>query len=214
MTTAISHADGKSMRNNAVLDKWRCVFFCIPKVANSSIKAALLKAMGFEVSADVLHRHPALNVQRTRYIANNCKNYAMFTIVRNTWDRLVSCYEQKICTERVVTQGFTNQGFYRGMPFAEFIKQVCKYPYVNVHFFPQLDAISYHGQVLPNFIGHFDHLAEDWAEIKRQCELPLDDLPHYNQSERGHYKEYYTREIFTKVHQTYRPEIDYFEFKF
>ena len=214
MTIANSKADSKSMLNNAVLDKWKCVFFCIPKAANTSIKAALLKAMGYKVSPDIDHRHPALNVSRTKYIAEHCRDYSKFAIVRNTWDRLVSCYEQKICTERVDTQGFKTYGFYRDMPFADFIDKACRNPYANVHFFPQLDAISYHGLVLPDFIGFFHNLSDDWAEIQRRCELSLDDLPHYNESDHVGYRKYYTREIFNKVYQAYRPEIDYFEFKF
>lgn len=203
-----------TLSNNAVLDEYKTVFFCIAKSANSSIKAAILKALGHEVTEDVPHRHPDLNIKDNEYVDQSCRGWDKFTIVRNTWDRLVSCYEQKICTDRVNTGSFKRLGFYRDMDFYTFILKVCSMPKANIHWYPQFEQISYNGNVLANFVGRFENIEEDWQKIRKRCRLPLDDLPHYNKSNREDYREYYVPLLVETVRETYGPEIGYFGFEF
>lgn len=187
------------------------IFFCIPKAANSSIKAAILKALGIPVTEDVPHKHPALNVQpaaRTR--AAKYKDYLRITVVRNPFDRLVSFWAQKICTERVKTQGHTNRGFYLNMPFDECIRLICADPRANAHYHPQAELME-----RPHFVGRIENLPRDWQWIRNLCRpLELVDLPHYNKSDHGNYRDYYGWKTRRLVENTYSEDLAAFGYSF
>lgn len=204
------------MNNHVVLRKYETVFFCIPKVANTSIKAAILTALGYKVDENLPHKHPALNIHTPGVIAKRYMKYLKLAIVRNPWDRLVSCYTNKICTDPVLLAGFHNLGFYYKMPFDKFVKLVQKKPDANVHFSSQLKALSYNGQVLPEIIGRFENIDDIWLDFRSMCSLELGDLPHYNADrlDRPHYSEFYNAKNRQIVADIYAPEIDYFGYEF
>jgi hypothetical protein len=183
-------------------------------VANSSIKAAILTALGFKVDENVPHHHPALNITTPEVIAKRYMKYLKLAIVRNPWDRLVSCYLQKICGDPVLLPGLINLGFYYQMPFDEFIKRICKNPAANVHFAPQLGALSYKGQVLPDIIGRFENIDDVWIDFQSMCPLTLGKLPHYNKLNRPHYRKFFNDKNRQCVADIYSPEIEYFQYEF
>lgn len=67
------------VRQGMVFEKYKAIYFPIPKVACSSIKVFLTDFAEF--SLDDLDKF---------------KNYFKFAFVRNPWDRLVSCYINKV----------------------------------------------------------------------------------------------------------------------
>lgn len=202
------------MKNHIVLHEYKTVIFCIPKVANSSIKAAVLTALGYRVTEDVPHGHSALNLSEPPYIGNRCQDYFKFAVVRNPFDRLVSCWKQKICTDRVLTQGFEPLGFYKNMPFAEFVKIAVRNIRANIHFAPQLPEIIYGGQILPDTLGRFENLSYWWGYLRSICPLPLGKLPHYNKSRHGNYRGYFDDESRRLAEAVYADDLKYLGYEF
>jgi hypothetical protein len=157
----------------------------IPKVAGSSIKAAVLEMRGVPIEGeDVPHRHDDLELCSVDDVP---RDYWIFAFLRNPWDRLVSCYEQKICTWRCKKQGFNTLGCRQGMPFDEFLGVVCKKPRGNPHWQPQGEFI---GQRDTLRLYDFQDLARGWRHLQ-DIVKGLPALPHLNRSKRKEYRGYY-----------------------
>jgi len=64
-----------------------------------------------------------------------------------------------------------------------------------------------------DFIGRVENLAEDWKVVAKKLDLPL-ELPHKNQSNRGPYQDYYTRETRDIVETIFAKDIEHFNYTF
>lgn len=196
-------------QNTIILPDFKLVFFCVPKAANSSIKAAILAALGVDVTEDVPHSHPALNLCRPEAV-RRFKDYLRIAVVRNPFDRLVSFWKQKICTWRVDVQGHSRDGFHRDMPFEQCAAKVCENPHRNAHYWPQAELVR-----RPHFIGRTENLERDWEWIRHLAQpLELGKLPHYNKSEHGHYRDYYDWTTRRMVENTYAADLKMFGYSF
>ena len=82
-----------------IVDALRLAYLSVPKAACSSIKLALGKAAGIPLIPDqdllFIHAHPQWHWQKGR-LEDTQSGYAKFSFVRNPFDRLVSCYSDKI----------------------------------------------------------------------------------------------------------------------
>src|SRR5688500_13003952 len=97
------------------LHDYQVIYFAIPKVANSSMKALCADLVRARLDHEVLDafwsdtwkphifRHPAARSYLMRIVIllspaqlSQYKNYFRFCIVRSPWDRLVSCWKQKV----------------------------------------------------------------------------------------------------------------------
>ena len=177
------------MNTAATLPAHRLTVMLVPKAANSSIKWALLKALGIDDPGDRLHAHPALGLLPAPEALRRYPGHMVAAFVRNPYARLVSCYVQKIRTWRCESQGFARLGFSRDMPFAAFVDRVAARPLANLHFAPQWDLI---GRRAPDLLGRVESLAADWARLQlARPGLALPPLTHRNASRHGPYRGYF-----------------------
>jgi hypothetical protein len=182
----------------------------IPKVGGSSIKAAVLKMRGVEINGEeVPHVHPLLGLCNSGEVPAKYRVYAFF---RNTWERLASCYHQKVCTWRCERQGFSKLGCEQGMPFDGFVDVVAGNIRGNIHWRPQTDFTR--GRKAGHLvIFDFKTLPDFWAELQKEIpELP--GLAHYNRSDKKPYQEYYSDRSRRLVYELFQKEIDLMGFKF
>ena len=139
---------------------------CIPKCANTSIKAAVLQSMGYDPEAllrgGALHRHPALNLG-TR---NEVGALYVAAFVRHPVARLVSAWADKIARhDGRATDTLVKLGFRVGMPFAEFAWLACQNAGRDVHIRPQVDFVARH----VNLLGRVETLDRDWRRLRDRC---------------------------------------------
>lgn len=218
--------------SNILIEAHKSIFFILPKNACSSAKAQIIDVLalgkGPKYPIDVhdpnIYDYPFV---KTEELNNEYQAYLRFCIVRNPWDRLVSCYKDKIREIDYVMDGYINgvsvifqeygSRFYGGMPFNEFVEVVCNIPDAESehHFSSQLfQILDDEGNLLVNYIGKFESLAEDLMEINRISGFPNNKFPHFRKTKAKDYQEYYTPELIELVGQRFQEDIDFFKYEF
>lgn len=174
--------------------EYRCIFIEVPKTASTSVR----KVLGQPGT-------PHLDILQIRdeVPPEIFESYFKFGFVRNPWDRVVSLYQRK----KVHGQA----------TFADFVHWIrnasdtCRYPREHEN---QLDWFTdENGEVIVDYIGKFETLAEDWSKIRRRigCESKL---PHANAKPHKYYSSYYTPELVEVIRRKFRTDIEYFDYSF
>jgi len=212
--------------------RYRAIYIPIPKVACTSFKTAFARLLdvSLEKANGDPHRVrypspvPIDTLQRFLY-----PGFYRFAFVRNPWDRLVSCYRDKINdevgghTEFTVRPGVANclarfDAFQAGMPFDAFVEAVASIPdsEANEHFRPQHTFLTnWKGDLTANFVGRFENLAEDFQIVRQKTGLPEIELPCLQAARRMvKYVEYYTPKTREMVAERYRKDIEMFAYDF
>ncbi len=145
--------------------------------------------------------------------------------VRNPFARLVSCYESKYHFDKkgnsvAVVRGFLDFDNYLGgymkqdKGFAHFVDQVVSIPHrlANHHFRSQyLVLIDEDGKPLVDYIGHFETLEQDYEPIRKK--YGFSPLKHYNKTEYGDWRDYYTTALAKKVYRKFKKDVQYFGYE-
>ncbi len=228
------------------LHAYRAIYFAIPKVANSSLKAVCADWIKDSLDAKQLDRYwsekwkPRLfRDQRAReYLRNKrilisrsdlvrLNSYWRFGFVRNPWDRMVSCWRQKIAPEeltdgtyvRGVARSLSATGDFRaGMSLRRFVEVVAEIPdeEANSHYRSQCSFVEdTDGQLLVDYVGRFESLRSDFEYARVQLGAPPTELPHLLKS-RGTaaYRDYYDLATRRLVEQRYARDVDLFEYEY
>ena len=224
------------------LHDYRAIYMAVPKVANTSIKAAVSPLatadhewIDSERAGDsdrsVYRRERnnlfALNIRLLKHQVKAYDEYYVFAFVRNPWDRLVSCYKDKLASGSVLEQGRLKQPrqdsrplgrqFPAGMEFSEFVREVGRTPdtKANRHFRSQYTFLTdRNGALLPDFIGRYESLSEDFARIMERIGAPQAALPHIRRSDSTEYRDYYTTALVDIVAERYRTDTELFGYSF
>jgi hypothetical protein len=233
-----------------ISDEARFVYFVVPKVACSSIKTALLSLFdldttehefireddtsdfdvhrlfgksGYQINKNQLVRR----LDRGRY-----REHLKFAFVRNPWDRLVSCYSDKVMDVKETEVGeppFRNMPsekgsrLYKGMPFAEFVETVYEIPdeESNMHFLSQHVVVCGPGRdrrVMADFVGRFETLATDFEVVAERIgggqRLQLPHKLRSSSRKSRSYTEFYDDRLRDLVYERYREDIEIFDYSF
>jgi hypothetical protein len=227
-----------------VSDDQEFVYFVVQKVACSSIKTALLPLFGmntpkrFEYTrkdgSTGLRIHKLFDrsdyqIREEQFIAglnDQYREYFKFAFIRNPWDRLVSCYSQKLSNVNgpgLKLPAESNVELYRGMPFAEFVEAVYTIPdsEANPHFQSQHMVICGSGRdkpILADFVGRFENLKADFEVVaKRISGSQQLQLPHILRSRNRQfrpYTEFYDRRLRDLVYERYQEDIEIFGYSY
>jgi len=238
------NARGRAKFKYIAHDERKFVYLWIHKVACSSVKAALLPLFDldptpFEVTRNDGTRlflvHKVFNasgyqIRKEQLLAgldHEYRDYFKFAFVRNPWDRLVSCYVDKVLRKTVppymlASAARADVEFYPNMPFAEFVETVCRIPdgKANGHFRPQhLTVCSPDGELMADFVGRFENLREDFARVAQEIGAPGLELPERNRkivSKRGsrHYRDFYDERLKNLVHKRFEKDVETFGYSF
>lgn len=209
-----------------VLDEQKVVYIVMQKAACTSIKASMT---GLQTDEDYLSVHEM--IRRTGHVLTRLdpeahRGYFIFTFVRNPFERLISCYENKYHTDRE-NRDFTKQdtrmkyddyllGYLsKDQGFRSFARRVCRIPdrLADNHFVSQSFIIGQSGPKLkPNFVGHFEHLEEEYEPIRQR--YGFIPLPHYNPTPKAvSWMDYYDLPTARKVYRRYRQDIERFGYR-
>ena len=200
----------------------KLVYVIIQKVASSSMKRAFSKinlGNGPQWKYEDIVRNVWLNIP-----LKNQEDFFKFTFVRNPFDRIYSCYNDKICSWGKLPKRQKNKhpfNFYifnylnPTLSFKQFIKKISIVPdiFSNKHFRSQhciiyrnLNPTLSFKTVRPDYIGKFEKLEEDFEPIRKKYKLAK--LPLYNitQKEKNEWKKHYTKELADIVYKRYKKD--------
>ncbi len=136
------------------------------------------------------------------------KKHFKFVFVRNPWDRIVSCYCNKI-----VKKCWT--------PFAECYDKDFDYfvDFINKQDLTKADRhIKLQTKMFPyfhvNFIGRFETFEKDLRYVLKAIGLEHVNIPKANTSRHVHYSKYYTERTKKIIAHKYRSDIEAFGYRF
>ena len=185
-TTAMRETDTRAEK--IVSQKYRFVWIANCKVASRSMISALCAA---DPSATVLKGR---SIEEFVDDDPELASYFSFAFVRHPYRRAFSFYADKFVACREIPEKYRlfiepYHGLESHFSFAE----VCEWlhtPYGSDHFaerhwVSQEKTIRFAGGRLPDFIGHFENLHEDWQKVMAHLGMPSIALPHLNANDRG-----------------------------
>ncbi len=136
---------------------------------------------------------------------NQFNSYFSFSVVRNPWDWNVSLYKYMLDDQN----HFQHERVKNFKNFDEYIRERCKGSHS-----PQKDFThSKNGEKLVDFIARFENLDEDFNEICSIIGVKA-SLPHVNRSKRAHYREFYSDDTRELVRESFKSDIELFEYEF
>ena len=212
------------------------VLYCaIPKVACSSIMSACVDALEIdfppnEWKPEVFqtrkwdHLFDRRSIVMDDRLPRRFDRYWSFAFVRNPWDRLVSCYTEKIRPDgdpenfiNGVSRVLTSFGvFEAGMSFERFAREVAQIPdeEAEPHFLSQHKFIvNRAGDLVVDFLGRFETIDKDFDVVRQRIRAPV-ELPHLLRSQHGHYRDYYSPDLAHIIGERYSEDIARFEYTF
>ncbi len=215
------------VREFYVVDALRLVYLPVPKSACSSIKIALAKPAGFDYDlsrgTEGIHGHGRWHIERIR-LKQAQHGYYRFSFVRNPFDRLVSCYRQKILftPTPAMPRPFYDPYFFdlpANTSFADFAERVCRIPDAlsENHFKSQYALLYDAGKLLVDYVGKLEQVERDWSPLAERFQLePLLVETNVSRNKPGthsDYRRYYTAPLARLVYERYRHDVEAFGYQ-
>ncbi len=163
----------------------------------------------FERSGVRLDAEHALNC---RYPEGLYRGYFAFAFVRNPWDRLVSCWLNKVVHSNHF--GFSGERLAEMQEFRAFVDFVGEQNIESgdSHIRLQSRAIDLNRV---DCVGRFERFEEDLREIMQNIGIRVADIGRKNRSkDSAAYRSYYDPELREKIAEIYRQDIRIFGYDF
>ncbi len=159
--------------------EYRFGYIQIPKVASRSIRAAVTAFMSGAAPGEDVDKNQVAEYE-TRYarhlkhaeIAALARDNFIFAFVRNPYERVHSCYKNKI--EDVRASGgrniFEKHGIGLDVSFDEFVRRIATLPdhKSDRHFRSQAWFLTHEGILVPAFVGKLENMDNDWQILQER----------------------------------------------
>ncbi|WP_294956225.1 sulfotransferase family 2 domain-containing protein [Sulfurovum sp.] len=197
----------------------RFLFIHIQKTGGTSIT----KMFKEEIKDLKSYRNPhsPLSAMEKRYEA-----YYKAAFVRNPYDRILSWYtmidnmRKQLSPEQMDQHKnkVQREVMLNADSFTGFVLN-CEYVTSRSGWLPfhknQIDYLSNeNGEVAIDFIGRFEHLADDVEKLRKRLGLSHVHLPHVNRSKHHAYQSYYTEETKQIIAKRFERDLEYFKYQF
>lgn len=169
---------------SVLLETRKLIYITIPKAGCTSIKIALGDSMGLAVpEPSYVHFSGWPDAKSKEHVCElRHQGYHCFSVVRNPWSRLFSCWRDKIRNQNVVYLQ-NNPQFHHEMTFPEFVAVICdmKFRRMERHFGEQGRMLRLRGEWIVDEIIRLEELSEKWRDL--QTRFHLSPVPWVNRAE-------------------------------
>jgi len=180
------------------------IWFRVAKVGSRSI-LRLFKDANVALDAE----HP----MSCHYPVHLYRNYFKFAFVRNPWDRLVSCWHNKVVDHNYFN--FPDETWVKMQDFRIFVDYIIANPEIiqfDDHVCLQSNLIDLN-QI--DYLGRFERFERDLTEIVEILGLEQRPIARENASTyREEYRAYYDDDLRKKVARLYQKDISIFSYQF
>jgi len=170
--------------------------FYAVRQANAAARAAHAEKVGLPRATAALTEHATAKQFITVLGRENFSDYYSFAFVRNPWDVAVSWFHYRLINPAI--SGHAEAA--AAGTFATYVKKHLagsdgarlvglQHPFV----------VDDAGEVAVSFIGRYESLAQDFAQVTRLLKIEALPLDHFNQSYHPAWPGLYTRETFAVV---------------
>jgi chondroitin 4-sulfotransferase 11 len=214
------------------LKPYSAVYIDIAKVASSSLKATFAAVLGLDLDKAGGNPHEVEFPRPPEPSPAGERLYPglyTFAFVRNPWDRLLSCYRDKIQGEvegytRISQSGVARclarfDAFSATMSFEEFVHAVALIPDADAdeHFRSQHKYLTnVWGEIAVDFVGRYENLESAFRHVAKRIGLPSGtSLPRLQANPQlVSYADYYTVATRNIVATRYAQDIALFSYHF
>lgn len=140
-------------------------------------------------------------------------SFFRFGFVRNPWDRLVSCWSDKVHSlkgKQAMTERFPEVS--TDWSFDRFARWAIEQPVPEAHVRPQSKHVVHQDKLILDFVGKFESLAHDWQTVAGRFGFP--PLPTKNASQHRPYREHYQGDLANLVGDYYEEDVRRFDYAF
>ncbi|MBW1860709.1 MAG: sulfotransferase family 2 domain-containing protein [Deltaproteobacteria bacterium] len=189
--------------NLTISHERKFVWFRVAKVGTRTIFDHM-KESGVRLDLE----HP----YRVYYPPKLYEDYFKFAFVRNPWDRLVSCWHNKVL--RINHFKFDDVELARMRKFEHFVDYVSRLDIENCNNHLRLQCTLIDLDHV-DYLGRFETFSDDLRFVFQQLDMPSARLPHKNKSSRQKdYREYYSDGLRERVYQIYRKDMQIFGYQY
>lgn len=209
--------------SNIIAEDFGVIYFNTQKNANSTLKAQFVEILGIPKTEnfpqDIHHKYDFPSATQ-KDIHTKFRDFLKFSVLRNPWERLFSCYSNKIKQSSKTGSDYIlecSPDLQIGMPFEEFVEVVCTIPdsEADYHFCSQIYLMLYPDGSFPmNYLCNIENLAFHLEEIKSRTGIPFTAMSRLNSSSKLSYESAYTAPLIEKVHRRYQADIEFFKYTF
>ena len=198
------HAGISARRYNLTISHHnRFVWFRVAKVGTRTVMRHLRHS---DLVLDV--QHPGF----IRYMPKHYRDYFKFAFVRNPWDRLVSCWKDKVVGGNLFR--FDNQEILRMQNFEQFVGFVESQDLNTADRHLRLQSALIDHENL-DFLGRMENFEQDLGVVLERLGINGGRIGRRNASnDRRPYQRYYTAELAKRVGRIYAPDTDRFGYSF
>lgn len=176
--------------------QYKCIFIHISRTAGTSIEQTICGKNWWQINKDTKH----ITASKAKELYKDYwSSYFKFSIIRNPWDRIVSCYHYLWYKKKYPNQDLE---------------------YMLNNFEPpswEQDGIIEYTDIIGdelNFIGRYENLLDDFNFIKHNIGLKK-PLSHIGKGDRDkNYQHYYTKQTIELVENMYHKSIKKFNYTF
>lgn len=189
--------------NLTICSEKKFIWFRVAKVGTRTILDALIQS---SIYLDAEHPYNCY------YPRSNYKDYFKFAFIRNPYDRLVSCWFNKVVDSNYFK--FSNETLLEMQNFKNFVHFVenqniekCDHHIRLQSKLIDLNEIDY--------IGRFESFQKDLSHVLKSISIENQTISKINSTNnRLHYKEYYDEDLITRVAKIYEKDLNLFSYEF
>jgi len=199
----------KPARCGFVLKDARVAIFPAPKAARTSIIFTLERSYS-DLGLDSKKTIKYLKCHKVT------SKYYKIGVCRNPWTRLQSLYVNKLIERRNTTKPFLRLGFYRKMPFDEFIRLICSLSdeQTEKHTKSQYLTLYQSGNI--DWLVKYENLHDEWQKFRKfvysRSGRNIRQLKRLNATKEP-YPEW-TSELIDMVGERYSKDIELLKYKY